>query len=126
MKLREVVARGALEAQLARAQEGGGDAGQGGAAAAARVDAEEEAGRGGAEIAARPDIEAGEGGANSATSRKQEEELVGRRRSAPLARERGGDPRPRAPEGRGRGCHGSGVSAGGGRDPHSEAREGRG
>ena len=60
VKLREAVARGAQEAQLARAQEGGGDAGQGGAAAAARADAEE-TGRGGAESATRPDVEAGKG-----------------------------------------------------------------
>ena len=44
--LREAVARGAQAAQQARVLEGGNDADQSGAAAAARVDAEEEAGRG--------------------------------------------------------------------------------
>ncbi|XP_039818690.1 translation initiation factor IF-2-like [Panicum virgatum] len=66
VKLRETMARGAQEAQLARAQEGGGDAGQSGAAAATRVDADKEAGRGDAGSAARPDVEAGEGGADGA------------------------------------------------------------
>ena len=45
-KLREAVARGAKEAQLARALASGGDAGQSGIVMAARADAEEEAGRG--------------------------------------------------------------------------------
>ena len=66
-KLREAVARGALEAQQARAQEGGGDTGQSGAAVATRANTEEEDGRDGMENAARPDIKAGEGGADSAT-----------------------------------------------------------
>ena len=61
VKLREAVARGALLTQQARAREGENDAGQSGAAAAARADAEEEAGRGGAESATRPDVEAGKG-----------------------------------------------------------------
>ncbi|XP_039812117.1 uncharacterized protein LOC120675093 [Panicum virgatum] len=42
-KLREAVAQGTLESQLARAQEGGGDAGQGEAATAAQADTEREA-----------------------------------------------------------------------------------
>ena len=45
-KLHEAVARGAQEAQLARALESGGDAGQNGIVMAAQADAEEEAGRG--------------------------------------------------------------------------------
>ena len=57
VKLREAVARGALEAQLAQAQEGRDDACQSGVVVAARADAEEEAGRGGAENAARLDVE---------------------------------------------------------------------
>ena len=44
--LQEAVARGAQLAELARAQEGGDDAGQSGTAAAARADAKEEADRG--------------------------------------------------------------------------------
>ena len=68
MKLQEAMARGTLESQLARALEGGGDAGQSGVVTAARADAEEEAGRGGTDDAARPDIkiEAGLGDADSA------------------------------------------------------------
>ena len=62
-KLREAMARGALEAQLARAQEGGGDAGQSGAATATQADAEEEDTRGGTENAARTNVEASECGA---------------------------------------------------------------
>jgi hypothetical protein len=65
-KLHEAVARGTLESQLARAQEGGGDAGQGEAAAAARADAEGEAGRGEAGNAAQPDAETGEDEAGDA------------------------------------------------------------
>ena len=56
-KLREAMARGALEAQLARAQESGGDAGQSAVVTAARADAEEEVGWGGADDAARLDVE---------------------------------------------------------------------
>ncbi|XP_039811988.1 translation initiation factor IF-2-like [Panicum virgatum] len=66
VKFREAVARGALEAQLARAQEGGGVAGQSGTAPVARAEAEGGAGRGGAESTARPDVEAGGGGAGNA------------------------------------------------------------
>ena len=67
-KLREAVARGTLEAQLARALEIGGDPGQSGVVTAARTDAEEEAGRGGAGDAARPgaEVEAGRGDVDSA------------------------------------------------------------
>ena len=64
-KLREAVARGTLESQLARAQEGGGDTGQGEAAVAARADFERETGRGGTESAAQPSVGAGGGGADS-------------------------------------------------------------
>ena len=49
VKLREAVAQGALEAQLARALEGEGDAGQSGVVTAAQADVEEEAGRGNAD-----------------------------------------------------------------------------
>ena len=67
-KLQEAMARGTLESQLARALEGGGDAGQSGVVSAARADTEEEAGRGGAGDAARPgaEVEAGRGDADSA------------------------------------------------------------
>ena len=89
-KLREAMARGALEAQLARAQESGGDAGQSGVVTAARADAEEKVDRGGADDTARPDIEiqAGRGDADSAAqpSRLQEKKLVGARRSSPPAK----------------------------------------
>ena len=64
-KLQEPMAHGAQKAQLARAPESGGDAGQSGVVLAAWADAEEEADRGGAESAARLDVEAGEGGAGS-------------------------------------------------------------
>ena len=66
-KLRAVVARGAQAAQQARVQEEG-DAGQGGAEAAAQVDDAEETGRGGAGGAARAviEVEAGQGDAASA------------------------------------------------------------
>jgi len=101
VKLREVVARGALEAQLARAQEGGGDAGQGGAAAAARVDAEEEAGRGGAEIAAQPDIEVDEGGANSAAQPKTGGGAGGEAQERPAGQRERGRPPPPGPRGPG-------------------------
>ena len=68
VKLREAVARGAQEAQLARALESGGNAGESGVVTAARADAEEEAGRDGADAAARPDVEvkASRGDADSA------------------------------------------------------------
>ena len=53
VKLREVVDQGALESQLSRALEGGGDAGQSGVVTTARADAEEEAGWGNADNAAK-------------------------------------------------------------------------
>ena len=67
-KLQEAMARGAQKAQLARALESGGDAGQSGVVTVAQADAEEEVGWGGADDAARPDIEieAGRGDADSA------------------------------------------------------------
>ena len=71
-KLQEAMARGAQKAQLARAPESGGDAGQSGVVMAARADAEEEVGR------------------------LQEEELVGARRSTPPAKERRKPPPPSA------------------------------
>ena len=67
-KLQEVMALGAQKAQLARAPESGGDAGQSGVVTVAQADAEEGVGRGGMEDAARLDveIEAGRGDADSA------------------------------------------------------------
>ena len=66
-KLQEAMARGAQKAQLARAPESWGDAGQSGVVTAAGADAEEELGRGGTDDAARLDveIEAGRGDADS-------------------------------------------------------------
>jgi hypothetical protein len=68
-KLQEAMARGAQKAQQARAPESEGDAGQGGAVAAAQANAEGEVGQGGANDATRPDVEveAGRGAAVSAT-----------------------------------------------------------
>ena len=65
-KLCEAVAPVVLESQLAQAQEGGGDAGHGEAAAGARADAEGEAGRGDMESATRPDVGTGKGGVDAA------------------------------------------------------------
>ena len=66
-RLREALARGALAAQQARAQEEG-DAGQSGAEAAARADDAEEIGRSGAGGSAQAaiEVEAGQGDAASA------------------------------------------------------------
>ena len=67
-KLQEAMARGAQKAQLARAPESGGDAGQSGVVTVTQADAEEGAGRGGADDAAWLDveIEAGRDDADSA------------------------------------------------------------
>ena len=78
-KLQEAMALGAQKAQLARAPESGGDAGQSGIVTAAQADAEGEIGRGGANDATRPDdeIEAGRGDADGVAQPVAGEETSG-------------------------------------------------
>ena len=128
--LQEAVAWGGQLAQQARAQEGGNDADQSGAATATWANAEEEAGRGGAENAARPDVEVepGRGDADNA-ARPGAGDEAGRgivedaARPGTGAGETGGDApehpvsqeegETRAPEGQGRGSYCSADGANG-------------